>query len=179
MTETLFVHLYSPPGVGKSTTMALCFGEAKTRGHNDEMLHEYAKERAWDGTLESMSQVEAAAEQLKRMDRVDGKVRVAWSDTSILLGLVYGAQRPEVTPAFRSWLMSEYQRRKTLNILLTRNPSRPYNPHGRAQTEEESLALDAKFPEYMLSWGLKYKPFQVETDNSHVPLIVDYVDAHL
>jgi hypothetical protein len=179
---TLHVEFLAGPGTGKSTTNALVFGSLKKRGRNAELSPEYAKELAWKGILgtELVDQVEIAAEQRHRHRALEGKVEVTLSDTSILLGLIYGNLASGMTPKFRNWLVDEHRRMNTLTIFLERNPDRAYNAAGRGQSKEEAEALDLEIKTLLDDYHVPYTPIYVDKDDSyHVGKIVQLIEDRL
>lgn len=179
--DTLEVNIYGGPGTGKSTTGALVFGALKQRDHNVENAHEYAKDLTWEKHFDKLSfQPLVAAEQMWRIRRLLTQVSAVISDTSTLLGLIYGTEEGGVTPAFKTWLLDDYKRRNTLDIYLQRDPSRPYNPIGRNQTEEEALAVDSKIRDLLTENGIPHIILTVDKEgNSHVKEIVRLVEERI
>jgi nicotinamide riboside kinase len=135
------VVLYGGPGTGKSTTAAQVFALLKQRELNVEIVHEVAKDLTWEQRHVALShQPYIAAKQMFRMDRLYGRVEGIVTDTSPLLGYIYGKG---LTQPFKDWLLDDYQRRRTLDVFIERNPRRPYNPNGRRQSEESAVAADS------------------------------------
>lgn len=182
MTDTLYVHLYGPPGTGKSTTRALVFGTLKQRGHNVEESPEFAKDLTWEERHRALGfQPYIFGKQAYREERLNGQVDAVISDTSTLLSLIF---KPEPEPSwysdFTKFVLAHYKSRRTLNILLERDPTRPYNPAGRWQTEEQALALENDIADLLLYTGLEYQPIQVnKSTNLHVEDIVGLIEERL
>lgn len=175
----LIVALYGGPGTGKSTTASLVFGVLKQRGHNVELVHEVAKDFTWEERWATLrNQPYVIAKQLRNYDRCYGQVDAIITDTSSLLGLIYGTNsNPEVARAFQSWVTADWLARRTLNVFLTRDPERPYNPAGRSQTEQEARDLDRRIA--WLLHDLQVPTMSVTMDkdsNEHVDEIVDEVE---
>lgn len=175
--DTLYVVLYGGPGTGKSTTAAAVFASLKQQGYNVEIAHEYAKDLTWEKRSAALGyQPYVAAKQMWREKRLDGQVQAVITDTSPLLGLVYGAGQN--TPAFEAFLRDEEQRKNNINFFLRRDPNRAYNPAGRNQTQAEAEALDEAI-EAMLR---RFPAYPVRVDkitNLHVDQIVAQVKAAL
>lgn len=168
----LTVFLYGGPGIGKSTFLAQLFAELKTRGRNVEAVHEVAKGLTWEKRDVALShQAYINAKQMFHMDRLQGQVDVIVTDTSTLLGLVYGT---DMTTAFTDWLVDDYRRRNTLNILLERDPSKAYNSSGRRQTEREAVAFDATIGSLLDSLEIPYIRLPVGANS--IPALSDLIE---
>jgi nicotinamide riboside kinase len=136
----LTVVLYGGPGTGKSTVAASLFAELKMRGHDVELVPEVAKGLTWESRALALAhQPYIIAKQMFHIDRLDGQVDVVVTDTSTLLGVVYGQN---TTTAFKEWIVDDYKRRRTINVLLRRNDELAYAIRGRRQTETEALKID-------------------------------------
>lgn len=181
MTKPLTVSLFAGPGTGKSTTMGLVFGRLKERGHNAELVPEYAKDLTWEEAWGKLAhQPYVAAKQMWRLDRLKDRVDVIVTDTSTLLGLIYGKASGGRTQAFDDWLVDDYKRRWTLNIFLERDPSRPYNPAGRRQSEASAIDADARILSMLNDLGVPYLGVRVNKDDgAHVDRIVHETEQRL
>lgn len=179
MSKTPIIHLYGGPGTGKSTTAALVFGALKQRGHNVELVTEYAKDLTWEQSYGKLGfQPYVIAKQMWRLRRLTDQVDAIVTDTSILLGLIYGTVENGVTQPFREWLVDEYNHTAHYDIFLTRDPTRAYNPKGRNQTEAQAQDADNQIKELLDSLGKSYCTLQVDkTGNTHVDQIVDLVES--
>lgn len=138
----LIAVLYGGPGTGKSTTAAGLFADLKMRGVNCELVHEVAKDFVWEKRATALShQPYIIAKQMFHMDRLGDQVDVIVTDTSTLYALIYGEK---LLTEFKEWVIADYKARRTLNIFLDRNPSRPYSTEGRYQSKEEAEACDGQ-----------------------------------
>lgn len=175
----LIVAMYGGPGTGKSTTAALVFGALKQQGYNVEFVSEIAKGFTWEERWHTLTfQPYVIAKQLRDYDRLKGKVDVIVTDTSSLLGLVYGKvnpDHPEVTQAFNNWVTADWAARRTLNVLLERSASIPYEPSGRYQTEQEAQGLDQRIRGLLMGLSVPLMTVPVKKDGSHVPEVVEEV----
>lgn len=138
--SALIVNLYGAPGAGKSTMAANVFALLKWQGVNCELVTEYAKDKTWEksyGVLGHQGYV--FAKQLFRISRLEDQVDAIVTDAPLLHSLFYGQEN--TTQEFKNYVMSEYKRRSTLDIYVTR--VKPYNPAGRSQTSEEASLVGA------------------------------------
>jgi hypothetical protein len=152
--EPLLVALFAGPGTGKSTTAAEVFAMLKHAAVNCELVGEVAKDLTWEERwVARASQPYVTAKQMFRYDRLRGKVDCIVTDTSTLLGLVYGENN---IPAFEAWLIDDYKRRETLNIFLQRDPDRPYEPNGRRESMESAQGLDVRIKSTLIEHGIEF-----------------------
>ena len=134
----LVVNLFAGPGAGKSTGAAFLFAYLKLLKVNVELVTEFAKELAWEDDKEFMAnnQVYITGQQIRRMNRLIGKVDVIITDSPIELGYFYTED-----PILRELCYSEGRKwERRLNFYIER--VKPYNPSGRNQTLEEAKHID-------------------------------------
>src|SRR4051812_46140966 len=87
---TKVINLFGGSGLGKSTTAAGLFYEMKLRGIHCELIREYVKQWAWDGTkIGPMDQVYIFGKQAEAESRIYGKVDIAVTDSPLLLSPIY------------------------------------------------------------------------------------------
>lgn len=138
--KTLVVNFYAGPGTGKSTVAAHVFALLKWQGMNVEMALEYAKDKVWEESFGVLSnQMYVLGKQLHRVHRLTGKVQVVLTDAPLGHSLFYGETE---TPEFKAMVLDLMSRQNSLNIFLER--TKPYNPAGRYQTEDEAKAIDVR-----------------------------------
>lgn len=155
------INLIGAPGAGKSTLMADIFAMMKRDGHQVEQIPEHAKELVWrDRQKELADQLHITGEQHHRLFTMIGKVDYVITDSPILLGVLY----------LQDWLPREpflqvikahldlYE-----NVWIYVNRVRPYDPHGRVQSESESEQVDKDLKALLEELGIK--PFYVDGDD--------------
>lgn len=152
--DPLIVALYGGPGVGKSTVAAMVFADLKQAGVNVEFVSEIAKGFTWEERWHTLGhQPYVIAKQLRDYDRLYGKVDCIVTDTSSLLGLIYGNEQhtPEVTHAFRSWIVADWKARRTLNVFLNRDAEADYQTAGRKESVGDAMVLDGRIWQMLMS----------------------------
>lgn len=156
--RTLFVCLFGGPGLGKSTVASGVHYRLKSLGINSEYIQEYAKDKTWqEDRFTLRCQPYITAKQLYRQYRVDGKVRVAVTDSPLLLGLAYPGFG--CSPEWQEGIVKQFKLFRNLNILLQRNPEmHPYVEDGRKETEEEAIEKDAEVECILVDKGIPYVP---------------------
>ena len=135
---TLIVNLVGAPGSGKSTLAAKLFSMLKENGIDCEMALEYAKEKLWEGTLDSVSQLYIFARQEERLRSLKGKVDVIITDAPHVHSLMYGDESDE----FKQLVKKTIKEQNAINFFVQRDPDHIYDFNGREQTEEESMGME-------------------------------------
>lgn len=163
------INLFGSPGTGKSTTAAGLFHIMKLAGYNVELVTEFAKDLTWDCRKECIKDsLYILAKQNKRLQRLEGKVDVAITDSPLLLGHAYYSGKMESFGLFLDELFNSYD---NLNIILDR--TKPYNPIGRNQTEQESDNLAKKIKQIVIEKNIHYVSF--DADEKAPKLIFDFL----
>lgn len=150
----IVVNLFGVPGAGKSTGAAYIFAELKMNGVNAELITEFAKDKVWEENKEAFkNQSYIFGKQSYRMSRCKDKVDVIVTDSPLPLSIFYN--KDEVLGEdFNQTVMSVFNSYNNRNYLLTR--TKPYNPKGRHQTEEESDALAAPMKKLLSDCNISY-----------------------
>jgi hypothetical protein len=159
------INLFAGPGTGKSTTMAGTFFEMKLRGINCEMIPEYAKDLTWEGRNGKVFEAQdyIFAKQHFRLGRVAPEVSFAVTDSPLLLSLVYGETFRHT--AFHDLVKQCHEGYDNLNIYLKRSASKPYNPKGRNQDEDQARELDEKIFSMLLDEKIDIHIMEFGRDN--------------
>lgn len=139
--NVVLINLFGVPGAGKST-MALSIASILSRqGKRVELVQEFAKEKVLEGSLGVLAdQHYVFAKQLRKLVRVansDHNVDYIVTDSPVALSLLYGAACSE---AFTTIVREAHNSFNSVNILINRH--HPYDPYGRLQSEEESIAME-------------------------------------
>lgn len=148
----IVVNIFGGPGIGKSTVAAGVFHLLKMRAINCELVTEYAKQLTWEGAKDKLAdQLYVTAKQNRALARLQGKVDCVVTDSPLILGHVYGADR---VPHLRPLITKLFWSYDNLNYLLAR--TKPYQQAGRNETEEEAEMLDKLIERSMEDAGLIY-----------------------
>ena len=135
----LVVNLFGAPGAGKSTGAAYIFSQLKMLGVNAELVTEFAKDKVWENNTEVLSnQTYVFGKQHFRISRCANKVDVIVTDSPLLLSAIYN--RSELLGEdFNNLVAKIFKSYNSVNYFIER--SKPYNPVGRLQTEQESNGI--------------------------------------
>jgi len=161
---TLVVNLFGGPGSGKSTTAAGVFSLLKQHGVNCELITEYAKELAWQGTLNNRRhEGYIFGKQAQRQQIPYGQTDIIITDSPLLLSIVYDK---EANKHLENYVVSEFHRYNNINFFIVRD--KLYNPKGRIQTEEEAKEIDSKVLNMLEDHGIPIEMIQGEHNTANI-----------
>lgn len=175
---TTIVSLYGGPGTGKSTNAAKLFAAIKSieGGPSAELNQEYVKQWAWEKrTPVSFDQFYFFGKQTRKEYSLFGQVDFVITDAPVLLtcyyAQVYGTS--DQAALFRSMLLTYNRMCKDAghsqhNYFLTR--SKPYDPRGRFQTEDQARKIDIDLRRYMAETGTEF--IELPDDDQLIPTIL-------
>lgn len=173
--------LYGGPGSGKSTTAAGVFYKLKTLGYNSELVREYVKDWVWeDRKIQEGDQTYFFAKQSrKERTMIKNSLDFIITDSPLILTHFYGLKYDWLEQNFNTSkiLLSHHHAfcRKygytTEHFVLNR--TKPYNPAGRYQTEQESENFDVEITTMLKDFGIKYH----NVDGGDINSIVNYLGA--
>lgn len=148
------VNLFGVPGSGKSTGSAYIFSKLKMQGINAELVTEFAKDKVWENNTEVFkNQAYLFGKQSYRMSRCKDKVDVIVTDSPLPLSIFYN-NNPSLTENFNNSIMDVFNSYNNVNYLLLR--TKPYNPAGRHQSEDESNALKQPMISMLEKYNISY-----------------------
>lgn len=155
MKKALVVNLFGVPGAGKNTGAAYVFANLKMHGINAELVTEFAKDKVWEeNEAVFKNQAYLFGKQSFKISRCADKVDVIVTDSPLPLSIFYNND-PLLTENFNKSVMDVFNGYKNKNYLLLR--TKPYNPAGRLQTEEESDALKKPLVKLLEKYNISYE----------------------
>lgn len=158
----IIVNLFGVPGAGKSTGAAYIFSQLKMRGINAELITEFAKDKVWENNEKVFkNQLYLFGKQSFRISRVQDEVDVIVTDSPLLLSILYN-QTPILGENFNQLVYDVFNSYNNINYLIKR--TKPYNPSGRMQTEEESNALAQPMIDLLTNWNVPYSNISGDAD---------------
>ena len=172
--KILVINLFGIPGAGKSTGSAYIFSQLKMKGINAELVTEFAKDKVWENNTEAFkNQAYLFGKQSYRLSRCKDKVDCIVTDSPLPLSIFYNND-PSLTENFNKSVMDVFNSYNNMNYLLLR--TKPYNPIGRHQTEEESNALKEPMVKLLNDRNIPY--LEVGGDVEGYQKIIDDVMKH-
>lgn len=154
------INLYGGPGTGKSTTAAQIFAELKKRGHNVELVTEFAKDLTWHERYKTLTdQLYILGKQHHKIFMLCDKVKYIVTDSPLFLSAYYNEYvcAEPLPESFMELVVDLWAKYDTIDIFLNRSKS--YNPKGRNQTEEEAIEIDKSLKDMMKRLDIPYIDF--------------------
>lgn len=174
--NTLIVNLYGGPGTGKSTGAAYIFSKLKMIGVDAEYVTEFAKDKVWENNTEAFKcQFYISGKQAFRISRCFGKVDVIVTDSPIRLGAIYANLIGRKQLGLACVEEADQYRNNSIEVLLMR--TKPYNPNGRNQTEDESKQIDGQIKDMLDAQAVPYVTYT--GDQKGYDNVVDLVARYL
>lgn len=159
--KLIVINLLGGPGCGKSTIAAGLFSELKLRGHEAELVREYAKELIYEGKEHLLAdQPPMFREHLRRISVLEGHVEFVVSDSPLLLSTIYCAET--TSNEFKQEVVDHINRFHNINIVLQR-PNR-FSQAGRVHSLEQSKEIDEQVVAALERYKFKYTRVQTSPD---------------
>ena len=159
----IVVNLFGAPGAGKSTGAAYIFSKLKMLGVNAELVTEFAKDKVWENNTEALSnQTYVFGKQHFRLSRCANKVDVIVTDSPLLLSALYNKSEL-LGDDFNDFVAKIFKSYNSINYYIER--SKPYNPVGRLQTEQESNELADRVISLLDKYDIQYTKLKGNTDD--------------
>lgn len=146
--NTIVINAFAGPGAGKTTSCLEVAEKLKKQGFVTEYVQEYAKELVYDNNLIMLDghyehQFAILNEQMKRINRLYGKVDFIVTDSPILLNNTYlnEDKNTEVYSAYSDSVNKLYGFYNNFNYFVERDTS-VFEKEGRIHNLEQSIAID-------------------------------------
>lgn len=146
--HTIVINAFAGPGAGKTTSCLEVAEKLKKQGFVTEYVQEYAKELVYDNNLIMLDghyehQFAILNEQMKRINRLYGKVDFIVTDSPILLNNTYlnEDKNTEVYSAYSDSVNKLYGLYNNFNYFVERDTS-VFEKEGQIHNLEQSIAID-------------------------------------
>ena len=150
---TKVINIFGAPGAGKSTISAELFSKMKFGQENVELVTEWIKGKVWEEHHTIFEdQLYITAKQNRMLHRLVNKVDYIVTDSPLLLGILYTPK--DYYTYYFDLVKQIFNGYNNINFLIKR--TKPYNPIGRNQSEQESDAIHDKLVELLNSCGINY-----------------------
>lgn len=150
--NTIVVNLVAGPCAGKSTIASGIFYKLKMKGVECEQTLEYAKDRVWEGSYQTMNdQIYMFGKQYHRVWRLNHKVQVIISDSPLILSIHYAKFDSKY---FEDFVIEQFNKFNNITYFIERDTE--YNENGRAHTYEEALKADKELKNILDKHNIVY-----------------------
>lgn len=154
--ETVVVNLFAGPGAGKTTCAWEIAEKLKKLGYVTEYVSEYAKELVWDGRTDLLDGTVAhqrmlCDEQVRRVDRLIGKVDFVVTDAPVLLNLSY---LKEQSAAYEQEVLQRFNAHHNFCVFIERG--KRFEKEGRIHDEQQSRQLDQSIKDMLETNDIYY-----------------------
>ena len=146
--NTIVINAFAGPGASKTTSCLEIAEKLKKQGFVTEYVQEYAKELVYDNHLTMLDghyehQFAILNEQMKRINRLYGKVDFIVTDSPILLNNTYlnEDKNTKVYSAYTDCVNKLYGLYNNFNYFVERDTS-AFEKEGRIHNLEQSIAID-------------------------------------
>ena len=146
--NTIVINAFAGPGAGKTTSCLEVAEKLKKQGFVTEYVQEYAKELVYDNNFIMLDghyehQFAILNEQMKRINRLYGKVDFIVTDSPILLNNTYlnEDKNTEVYSAYSDSVNKLYGLYNNFNYFVERDTS-VFEKEGQIHNLEQSIAID-------------------------------------
>lgn len=173
--QTIVINAFAGPGAGKTTSCLEIAEKLKKQGYVTEYVQEYAKELVYDNNFKLLdgsmqNQFSILKEQLKRVDRLYGKVDFIVTDSPLLLNVTY---LKENSGEYKDSITELYNQFDNYNYFVERDNS-AFETEGRIHNLEQSLQIDDVLKDTLAELNLEYKTYTHSTIDNIVSDVIEY-----
>ncbi len=174
---TKVISLFGGSGLGKSTLAAGLYAAMKAKGIHCELVREYVKQWAWEGTkIGPYDQPYIFGKQSRAEARLYGKVDYIIPDSPLLLSPVYETfytgKSLVLTTVLNFLGLTKDTGVEHKNFVLARH--KPFDTRGRYETAEQATKVDAHVYKCLDEWGIPYQEVNVR-DADRIEFILNEV----
>ncbi|MGN0500232.1 MAG: LPD25 domain-containing protein, partial [Ruminococcus sp.] len=173
--QTIVINAFAGPGAGKTTSCLEIAEKLKKQGYVTEYVQEYAKELVYDNNFELLdgsmqNQFNILKEQLRRVDRLYGKVDFIVTDAPLLLNLIYIKENSSEYKDSVTELFNEFD---NYNYFVERDTS-TFETEGRIHNLEQSLQIDDELKDTLAELNIEYKTYTHSTIDNIISDVIEY-----
>ena len=168
---TKVINIIGGPGCDKSLFTSAIILYLNLHHKTVELIPDYAKSLVWQKDYEALkNQYHIAQQQYRMLDLLDGQVQFLVTECSLPQVLYYNQNYSDNicdVEKTRKQIIDWYRQFNNVNVVVERDPEKPYVHTGRFQDEEQAKVVDHGLRATLRHEGLAFTPLKPDIQTIH------------
>ncbi len=157
---TKVINIIGGPGCDKSLYSSAIVLKLHLRHKSVETIPDVAKSLVWQKDMEALrNQYGIALHQFRMLEVLDGQVQFLVTEGALPQLLYYNESYPDNVcdvEKTRKQILAWYKQFNNVNVLVQRDPDKPYVRSGRFQDEAQARKVDTELRGVLTREGIKF-----------------------
>jgi hypothetical protein len=157
---TKVINIIGGPGCDKSLYSSAIVLKLHLRHKSVETIPDVAKSLVWQKDMEALrNQYGIALHQFRMLEVLDGQVQFLVTEGALPQLLYYNESYPDNVcdvDKTRKQILAWYKQFNNINVLVQRDPDKPYVRSGRFQDEAQARKVDNELRGVLMREGVKF-----------------------
>lgn len=157
---TKVINIIGGPGCDKSLYSSAIVLKLHLRHKSVETIPDVAKSLVWQKDMEALrNQYGIALHQFRMLEVLDGQVQFLVTEGALPQLLYYNESYPDNVcdiEKTRKQILAWYKQFNNINVLVQRDPDKPYVRSGRFQDEAQARKVDNELRGVLMREGVKF-----------------------
>ncbi len=157
---TKVINIIGGPGCDKSLYSSAIVLKLHLRHKSVETIPDVAKSLVWQRDMEALrNQYGIALHQFRMLEVLDGQVQFLVTEGALPQLLYYNESYPDNVcdvEKTRKQILAWYKQFNNINVLVQRDPDKPYVRSGRFQDEAQARKVDNELRGVLMREGVKF-----------------------
>ena len=157
---TKVINIIGGPGCDKSLYSSAIVLKLHLRQKSVETIPDVAKSLVWQKDMEALrNQYGIALHQFRMLEVLDGQVQFLVTEGALPQLLYYNESYPDNVcdvDKTRKQILAWYKQFNNINVLVQRDPDKPYVRSGRFQDEAQARKVDNELRGVLMREGVKF-----------------------
>lgn len=168
---TKVINIVGGPGCDKSLFTAAIILYLNLHHKTVELIPDYAKSLVWQKDYEALkNQYHIAQQQYRMLELLDGQVQFLITECSLPQILYYNQNYADNicdVEKTRKQIVEWYRQFNNVNVMVERDPEKPYVHTGRFQDEEQAKTVDMGLRATLRHEGMAFTPLKPDIQAIH------------
>ena len=168
---TKVINIIGGPGCDKSLFTAAIILYLNLHHKTVELIPDYAKSLVWQKDYEALkNQYHIAQQQFRILELLDGQVQFLITECSLPQILYYNENYADNicdVEKTRKQIVEWYRQFNNVNVMVERDPEKPYVHTGRFQDEEQAKTVDMGLRATLRHEGMAFTPLKPDIQAIH------------